>query len=135
MTYLFTAETAYERVEINQARLVYTTFEDVDDRCAQWIEQSPCWSEGDLKTREAPLSEGELRDLADFIRQAGFLSLEDSYGGAQPGQRYYPYRLSVVMGATSKEVTYQSYPGASPMPDAFQAVMDRLYELVDAKLR
>jgi hypothetical protein len=132
---LFTAETAYERIEIDRARLAYTTFEDVDDRCAQWIEQSPCWSEGDLKTREAPLSEAELRDLADLIRQAGFLSLEDSYGGAQPGQRYYPHRLSVVVGATGKEVVYQSYPGAPAMPAAFKEVMDKLYDLVDAKLR
>jgi hypothetical protein len=135
VTYLFSAETAYERIEINQWRLAYTTFEDVDDRCAQWIEQSPCWSQADLRTREAPLSDGELRDLTDFIDQAGFLGLEDTYGGAQPGQRYYPHRLSVVMGATGREVVYQSYPGAPPMPDAFKAVMDRLYELVDAKLR
>jgi NADH:ubiquinone oxidoreductase subunit len=68
------------------------------------------------------------------LSELGFWNLEATYGDASAGQRYYPYRLFVVLGENRKEVIYQSYPEASPMPEAFKIIVDRLYELVHTKL-
>ncbi|MCS6909698.1 MAG: hypothetical protein NZM11_03905 [Anaerolineales bacterium] len=133
LSYLFTAETTYEKIEINRSRLIYTFFEDVDNKCTQWIGQSPCWTEADLKTKETGLSETEISDLIALLNQTGFWKLEATYGDASAGQRYYPYRLLVVLGENKKEVSYQSYPGASPMPEALKVIVDKLYELVRTK--
>jgi hypothetical protein len=135
VTYRFTTEASYEQIEIKQARLIYTTFVDKDNKCAHWVAQAPCWTEQELTTREASLSASELRTLRDLLQQTAFLTLADSYGGAPPGQRYYPYQLSVTSGAIYKTVVYQSYPDAAPMPTPLRAVIDSLYALIHAKFR
>ncbi len=133
--FLFTAETTYENIEIHNSRLIYTFFEDVENKCAHWVYQTPCWTEADLKTKETGLSEGEINDLIDLIRQTGFMKLDNTYGGASPGQRFYSYNLTVQIGGEKKEVIYQSFPGADPMPEAFKGLIDKLYELVKGKFQ
>lgn len=133
--FLFTAETTYESIEIDNSRLVYTFFEDVENKCAHWLYQSPCWTEADLKTRETSLSEGEINDLIDLIRQTSFMKLDNTYGGVSQGQRYYTYNLTVHLAEEKKEVIYQSFPGADPMPEAFKRLIDKLHELVKEKFQ
>lgn len=128
--YLFTAEATYDKIEIDQSRLIYTYFEDTENRCAQWIAQEPCWTEKDLKTRETNLTDREINDLIELIHQTGFLQLDKSYGGASERQRFYPYSLMVQLGNEKKEVTYQSYPGSTPAPEAFQILANKLHELI-----
>ncbi len=61
------------------------------------------------------------------------MELETTYGGAQEPQRYYPHKISVKMGKDEKRVFYQSFPGASPMPEEFKKVKNKLFELVRKK--
>ncbi len=133
--YLFTAETTYEKIQVSQTRLVYTYFEDRNNKCAEWIAQSPCWADEDLKTQEADLTEEEVGDLIDLIRQTNFMQLKDIYGGAAEGQRYYAYTLMVQLGGKQKEVLYQSFPENEPRPEGFQRLSDRLHELVHQKFQ
>ncbi len=133
--YFFTAETTYDKAEINQTRLIYTYFEDAENRCAQWIAQEPCWTEKDLKIKEADLTDKEMSDLIGLIHQTGFMQLEKTYGGASNTQRFYPYRLMVQLGTEKREVVYQSYPGSAPVPEAFQRLADRLHELIAKKFQ
>ncbi len=74
VTYFFSAETVYEKIEIQDRRLIYTTFDDKEQRCAQSIVQAPCWREEDLTTREALLSPDEEQAISYpsyryFVRQ------------------------------------------------------------------
>lgn len=131
LEYSFTAETIYQRIRIEHSDLLYTYFDDVEGECSQWLEQTPCWIEKDLTTREVHLSSSEMSDLIGLIEQTGFLKLEDTYGGAEPNQRHYSHRLFVRLGEREKEVIYQSFPDASPMPEAFSRVMDRLFDLAE----
>jgi hypothetical protein len=133
--YFFTAEATYNKIEIDQNRLIYIYFDDAENRCAQWVAQEPCWTEDDLKTKEADLTDKEINDLIGLVRQTGFMQLEKTYGGASELQRFYPYYLKVQLGNEKKEVVYQSYPGSTPVPEAFQRLADRLHELVTEKFQ
>ena len=133
VTYFFSAETVYEKIEIHDRRLIYTTFVDKEERCAQSMIQAPCWRAEDLATREARLAADEEQALSDLLAQVGFWELDDSYGAMQPGQRFYPHHLSAHLGAREKEVVYQSAPNAAPMPVALRQVIDQLEALVNAK--
>lgn len=135
VTYFFSAETVYEKLEIRDSRLSYTTFADKEQRCARSMVQAPCWREEDLTTRAAMLSSNEEQALSDLLAQGGFWGLEDTYGALQPEQRFYPYRLTVRLGAKEKEVVYQSAPEATPMPAALRQVLDQLEALVNTKFR
>lgn len=135
--YHYTTEATYQDIEINKSRLIYTYFpeEIAKEKCASWIIQSPCWTEKDLKTKEAILSEDEVNDLTSLINETDFMNLKNTYGGASQYQRYYPHTLFVKIGEKQKEVVYQSFPGASPMPKAFKKVKDKLFELIDKKFK
>ncbi len=134
MNYHFTAEAAYQDIKISQSKLIYTYFEDVEGKCEGWVAQTPCWAGEDLTTKETTLSEKEINELVSLIDQTNFMKLENTYGGATHGQKYYPERLSVRIGEKEKEVIYQS-SWASPMPEAFKKVKDKLFELVDVKFQ
>lgn len=133
ITYLFTAEAAFDKIEVNQGKLSYTYFDDVNDKCAQWVNQKPCWTEQDLRTKEADLLEGDINGLITLIRQTKFMEQTDSYGGASSEQRAYPHHLKVKLGEVEKEVVYQSFPAAQPMPEAMKKLIDRLHALVNEK--
>ena len=134
MNYHFTAEAAYRDIKINQSKLIYTYFEDVEGKCEGWVAQIPCWTGEDLTTKEVPLSEEEISDLIRLINQTGFMNLENRYGPDSISARCYPLTLSVKIGKNEKEVVYCDRPIAPvspPMPEAFKKVKDKLFELVD----
>lgn len=133
ISYYFSAELIYKKIEISQLQFSYTYFEDRDGKCETWFRQEPCWGAEDLRTRKAILSEGEANGLLSLIKQTGFMKLETTYGGAGEHQRYYPHKISVKIGEDEKRVSYQSFPGASAMPEAFKKVKDKLFELVRKK--
>lgn len=132
IVYLFTAEATYDRIEIDQNKLIYTYFDDVDNKAENWMKQEPVWTQQDLKTKEATLLDSEIDDLVEIIDQTNFWLLNDTYGGASSGQRYYSYSLSVSLGTETKKVIYQSFPDAEPMPEAQEAIINKLHELVKA---
>ena len=133
--YHYTAEATYQDIEISRSELIYTYFpkEIAKEKCANWIKQSPCWTEEDLRTSQVSLSEDEIDDLVSLIRKTGFMDLESTYGGADESQRYYAHGITVKIGEKEKAVVYQSCPDASPMPDAFEKLMDKLFELVSKR--
>ena len=132
-SYSYTAEATYVDIQIEKNKLSYTYFEDIEDKCAQWFLQAPCWESEDLKTVEAQLSTKELSELYNLVQTVDFFNLEDTYGGASEGQRYYSYTLNVKANGKEKEVVYQSFPEASPEPEQFVKVRDKLLTLVDEK--
>jgi len=135
--YHYTAEATYQDIEINKSKLIYTYFpeEIAKEKCAWGMIQSPCWTEKDLRIKEAILSEDEINDLISLINETDFMNLKSTYGRASQYQRYYPYKLFVKIGEKQKEVVYQSFPGASPMPEAFRKVKDKLFKLIDEKFK
>lgn len=135
MSYYFTTEATYEKIEMNQSKLIYVYFpkEIAEEKCARWLQQAACWTEKDLRTKETTLTATEINDLIHLIDQTNFMSLESTYGGAEQYQRYYPYSLFVKIGEKEKEVIYQSFPDASPMPKAFEVIKDKLLELMNKK--
>jgi len=135
IVYHFTAETTYKNIEVNQNQLKYTFFEDTENRCANWVAQSPCWTDNDLQTKETALAEDEVNALADLIRQTNFMQLGDTYGGASEGIRYYAYTLKVQFADEAKEVTYQNFPGSEAKPEAFEKLESRLHALILEKFQ
>ncbi len=133
IVYMFTAEATYDRIEISQNKLIYTYFDDLENKAASWMKQEPVWTQQDLKNKEVTLTNDEIDDLLYIIDQTNFWLLKDTYGGASSNQRYYPHSLSVSLGSENKKVVYQSFPDAEPMPDAQKAIIDKLHELVKAK--
>ncbi|PKP57608.1 hypothetical protein CVT91_10210, partial [Candidatus Atribacteria bacterium HGW-Atribacteria-1] len=109
-SYNYGAECAYEKIEVNQSKLIYTYFEDVNDKCAIWTHQVPCWKEEDLKTKEVTLSEEEIDDLID---ESLFVKIKEK----------------------EKKVIYFTCAsgGIYSMPDVFKKVKDKLFEIVDKK--
>ena len=131
--YYYTAEATYIDIEIKQSNLTYTYFEDTENKCAEWIKQSPCWNLSDLKTNTTQLTDDEINETINTIHNAGFMSLNDTYGVQDELQRYYTYTLSVTMGEKEKQVIFLSYPDGPTMPDAFITVRDYLVQLVNYK--
>ncbi len=133
-SYNYGAECAYEKIEVNQSKLIYTYFEDVNDKCAICTHQVPCWKEEDLKTKEVTLSEEEIDDLIDVINQTNYMDIENSYGYVD-GARCYSESLFVKIKEKEKKVIYFTCAsgGIYSMPDVFKKVKDKLFEIVDKK--
>jgi hypothetical protein len=132
VSYYFTAETTYEKIEINETKLVYTYFKDVNGKCAHWLQQSPCWTQNDLKTEEIELSKNELNELKNLIRETGIMGLNNYYGPEEE-LRCYPYKLTIFFEGTNKEIIYCSRPDGPEEPEAFRKVSEKITEIVDRK--
>jgi len=52
--YHYTSEDSYYDVKIEGSKVTYThtDYEKIKERCAQWIQQLPCWIQQDLITEE-----------------------------------------------------------------------------------
>lgn len=75
---------------------------------------------------EGTLTEEQMTALATFINDAGFLLLDSEYG-APENQRYYPYRLSVMLpDGFEKDVIFRSNPEFGDEPEEFKAVVEEL---------
>ena len=136
MTYHYTTETSYFDVRLTNLKLTATQLDGqkVQARCAQWVQQAPCWTEQDLVTREAALAVADIASLKSLLKDTKVLQLADYYGPA-PGARCYTQALSIELAGTIKKITYCSRPEEEPAPAAFRAVVARLQELAGQKLR
>ncbi|OGF63696.1 MAG: hypothetical protein A2Y62_09500 [Candidatus Fischerbacteria bacterium RBG_13_37_8] len=130
LNYYFSAETTYQRIEINEKKVSYTFFEDGAGKCAHWLQQSPCWTQTDLKTKTKEIKRVEIDDLVDLLNLMHFMDLNSVYGGAGENQRYYATMISVKLEGKEKTVTYQSFRDATPKPVAFQKIEDKILEFV-----
>ncbi len=123
LRFLATGETFYTEIKLEHGILNYTYFEDTQNRCAKWLKNTPCWHIDDLKTISAALTVEELNNLYTVTKESGILKIKaDTTGGAQKGQRYYAQRLEVRLNDKVKQLTYQSFPQATPKPEAFAQI-------------
>ncbi|WGZ93282.1 MAG: hypothetical protein QJT81_15910 [Candidatus Thiothrix putei] len=124
-----TGESFYTEINLENGILNYTYFEDTDGRCAQWVKSTPCWQEEDLKTISLALRPEDLDNLYAVIKESGALALKrDTFGGAKAGQRHYTQILEIMLDGKEKTLVYQSFPGASPKPEAFARLETALLE-------
>lgn len=126
--YNFTAETIYEKIEIENLKIKVTY---ADEACVQNnaknanpIVSEPLWRDC-LREKETTLSEDEIQRISSLIEQSNFMSIDSVYGDRERS-RAFPYQIKIKLGETEKEVTYRSTPEAPPMPDAFKQVRERL---------
>ncbi|MCP4437983.1 MAG: hypothetical protein GY810_03485 [Aureispira sp.] len=75
------------------------------------------------------LSEEQLKDLAQKVKDSGFLDLEKEVYGADENQRYYPYSIKVEMDCKTKEVLHRSNPEYEGAPEQFKIVEKAMFEL------
>ncbi|MBI2672027.1 hypothetical protein HYX16_03785 [Candidatus Woesearchaeota archaeon] len=130
MSYHYTTEGSYYNVKIEGSEITFThiDYEKINEKCAQWIQQSPCWTQQDLITEKAQLSNQETTDLKRLIEESKIIQLENYYGPLQ-GERCYPYILKIG----EKEINYCSRPNGPSQPEAFIKVSEKIQEIVTQK--
>jgi len=129
LTYYYTAETLYNKIIISDSKITYTYF-DSSEKCEGFMAQEPCWNESDLLTKETMLSGNEINELIGLLNKTNFMEMDNIYGGASELQRFYPYTITAKIDGVENEVVYQSFPGATPMPEGFKKIKDKMFELV-----
>jgi len=131
--YHYTSEDSYYDVKIEGSKVTYThtDYEKIKERCAQWIQQLPCWTQQDLITKEGQLTNQEITDLKNIIEKTKIMQLENYYGPEQGGIRCYPYNLKI----DGKMITYCSCPDTPcpSQPEAFTKVTAKIQEIVTQK--
>jgi hypothetical protein len=133
ISYGYKAETVYEDISINDARLLYTHFVDYSHRCEKWIQQSHCWRNQDLKTSVYPLSPGEVEEIRSTLHSSGFMELNDIYGGTGKFQSFNTIGITAADHGVERTVIYWGFPRVSPEPAAFVLVRDAVVELKNRK--
>jgi len=130
VSYYYTSEGSYYDVKIEGSKITYThtDYEKIKERCAQWIQQSPCWTQQDLITEEAQLTNQEITDLNNLIEETKIMQLEIYYGPEQ-GARCYSYILKI----NEKKIVYCSMPNGPSQPEAFTKVTAKIQEIVMQK--
>jgi hypothetical protein len=118
-SYFTSAEALYEKIDIQGTRLNYTTFKDTANKCATWVQSTPCWTEKDLVTIGKAVPEELINSLKKQIEQTGFLDLDSSQYKPPVNQRYYSHKLSVRIGDRETTFVYYSYPGGPAEPARF----------------
>jgi hypothetical protein len=127
LRFLATGESFYNEIKLEDGILSHTYFEDTDQRCEQWVQSRPCWTENDLKTRSMHLSDKEIDKIYTALSDSAILDItENTLGGAKKGQRFYAQHLELRIGSIEKHLIYQSFPDASKKPAAFQRIEDLL---------
>lgn len=133
--YHHTNESTYEEVQIKNGKLIYTYFKDEKGDCAQWVQQKPCWTKDDLKTKEAVLSKPEMDSLFTKVEKLGYWKLDTVIGNPSSTERYYTFDLSFKTAVKEKDVLFKSVPGGVAMPDAFRRSRDLLMKMVWEKMK
>src|SRR3989344_5177456 len=123
LSYRYITEGSYFDANITNSKIVYThtDYEEIRDKCAQWIQQVPCWTKDDLKTEEAVLTNAELSILKNLIEESKVMELDEYYGPEQ-GARCYPYTLEIKLKDAEKQITYCSGFDGPEQPEAFEKV-------------
>lgn len=79
-------------------------------------------------TKSTRVPQQDVDSLMASIRQSGFMQLEKDAYGAEPGQRNYPYTITVVDGSKRKQVIYRDRPDAEKRPESFARLEKLLTE-------
>jgi hypothetical protein len=127
----YTSEGIYEKIVIDGPGLKYT-YNKPSKVDPGPMSGAPLWTEKDLVTVSADLTDAEVADLRSTIESSKFLSLDARYG-AKERERAYPTTIRVKLGADEKQSVYFAGMGTPPPPDGFTAVADKLRALVKAK--
>jgi len=131
--YYHTTESTYEEVSIKEGKLTYTYFKDEKGDCSQWLQQKPCWTMDNLKSKEVILTKPDVDSLALKIEKYSFGKLDTVIGNPAESERYYTFDLSFKTSSIDKKVQFKSVPGGVTMPDAFRKSRDELMKLVRKK--
>jgi len=115
-------ETPVLRLVLNDRSLMITHF---PDELASFRQAE---SASEPRIEYLGISELELDRLKQMVDQEGFGQLDASYG-APADQKYYPYRLRVVVNGTDKTVLYRSNPAWPGPPKAFLYIERTLLRL------
>lgn len=127
LRYQTSAEVMYTDIRVENGRLMYTFFNDPDNRCAQWFKSTPCWTEDDLQTRERELTEPELAALYALVAQLQAEPLKgDSFGETNLRKRAYTETLTINYDQTQQQLRYRSSPQAEPKPALFAELESKL---------
>ncbi len=130
VSYYYTAEGTFYDAEIKGSKITFThvDYEKIKEKCAEWIQQSPCWTQQDLLTEEAQLTKQEIIDLRKLIEETKIMQLE-SYYGPEQGERCYSYTLKI----NEKKITYCSRPHGLEQPEPFRLVSKQVQDIVTQK--
>ena len=130
ISYYYTTEGSSYNAQIENSKIVFThaDYEKIKDRCAQWIQQSPCWTQDDLITEEAQLTSQEIADLKNLIEETKIMQLETYYGHEQSA-RCYPHVLKIQ----EKEINYCSGLNGPNEPEAFTIITGKIQGIVTQK--
>jgi hypothetical protein len=131
--YYHTTESTYEEVTIKEGKLSYTYFKDEKGDCSQWVQQKPCWTMDNLKTKVVDLTKSDVDSLAQKIEKYGFGKLDTVVGNPAESERYYTFNLSFKTSSIDNAVLFKSVPGGVTMPDAFRKSRDELMKLIRKK--
>jgi hypothetical protein len=130
VSYHYTTEGGYYDVKIEGSKITYThtDYEKIKEKCAQWMQQSPCWTPQDLITENAQLTNSEINSLKNLIEETKIMQLE-SYYGPEQGARCYSYILKI----DEKEINYCSRPDGPEEPEPFRLVSKQVQDIVTQK--
>ena len=136
--YFTSTEGSYTDIKLEQGQLVYTYFEDTENRCAQWFKSTPRWTPTDLKTVSAPLdaeTETNLRKLVSEqkLMETAATTLKVAQGQAS-ADRAYSEKLTIRLGENEQQLVYLSRPNAPPKPEFFQQI-EQLLQTAAEKIR
>ncbi|MBJ6610157.1 MAG: hypothetical protein JG718_07340 [Candidatus Thiothrix moscowensis] len=129
LRFLATGESFYSEITLENGILSYTYFANSNNRCAKWVQSSPCWRESDLKTISMALPKEDLDNLYAVANESGIFGIKaDKIGGAKAGQRYYAQHVEARVDGKEKHLIYQSFPGSAQKPEAFHRIETALVE-------
>ena len=132
LEYQYSSEGSSEDIKIEGSKITYvhTDYEKIKERCAQWIQQAPCWTEEDLITEESQLTEEEISNLSNLVEETRIMQL-DSYYGPSVEARCYSHILKIQ----KKEINYCNGFDSPERPVAFGTIEDQLQKIVAQKFQ
>ncbi|MCE9600217.1 MAG: hypothetical protein K8S54_19825 [Spirochaetia bacterium] len=129
--YLYTGETFYESVSVRDSTMTRTYFNDTG-KCKQAL-RSPCWSQEDLLTTTADLSNDEVVGFKKLVEESGFMNSDPDPDAIAAKQRFYSYRISVTYKGATHQVITGSFPGSTSAPTAVRSIYRRLIDFSKQK--
>ena len=97
---------------------------------AHW-DQNPSWTKGDLDTIEKNLTNNEVEELKNLIKNSNFFKLNNIEGVKKKGQQYESSTLTIKLDGKIKTVEYRDNPSGPEMPKSFDKILTILYNLAE----
>lgn len=121
----YSSEDSYVKVVIRDRRLsfTYNARNSMDRPGKRNMAQRPHYTNKDLATERADLTQADVDAFAKVVRSSGFMKLANS---RPPQTRYYPTSLAITLGSTSHTVVHC----VGKPPKAFAAVQAEIERLV-----